>query len=74
MVLVEDSIAEWTPYIRAEYLKANPTTAPSAFDWYNIELSALSQEVFLTIVLTFALTFIGLYIGSMLKKTAKSQK
>ena len=74
IVLVEDSIVEWAPYFRADYLKANPTATPSAFDWYNIELAAVGQEVFLAVVLTFAFTFIGLYIGSMLKKTQKSQK
>jgi len=72
VVLVEDATVEWIPYIRADYLKANPTATPSAFDWYNIELSALGSEVFLTVVLAFALSFIGLYIGSMLKKPAKS--
>jgi len=74
MVLVENSIVEWTTYFRADYLKANPTAAPSAFDWYNIELAGLSQEVFLAVVLTFAFTFIGLYIGSTLKRSQKSQK
>ncbi len=72
MVLIEASIAEWAPYIRADYLKANPTATPSALDWYNIELAALSQEIFLIIVLSFVFTFIGLYIGSMLKKPAKT--
>jgi len=74
MVLAEDSIVEWTPYTRAEYLRTNPTASPSALDWLNIELSALSQEMFLVIVLAFAITFIGLYIGSMLKRPVKSQK
>jgi hypothetical protein len=72
MVLIENSIVEWAPMFRADYLKVNPTATPSAFEWYNIELSALSSEVFLVVVLVLALTFIGLYIGSMLKKPKKS--
>jgi len=71
-VLIEDAVVEWTPYIRADYLKANPTATPSAFDWYNIELSALASEVFITVVLMLPITFIGLYIGSTLKKPTKT--
>jgi len=74
VVLIENATVEWTPYIRADYLKANPTAAPSAFDWYNIEKMALSSEIFLGVVLMLPITFIGLYIGSMLKKPATSQK
>lgn len=72
MVLIEDAVVEWAPYIRADCLKANPAAAPSAFDWYNIQLSTPSSEVFLTVLLTFVITFIGLYIGSMLKKPTKT--
>jgi hypothetical protein len=72
MVLIEDTVVEWAPYISADYLKANPAATPSAFDWYNIQLSTLSSEVFLTVLLTFVITSIGLYIGSMLKKTTKT--
>lgn len=72
LVLIEASIAEWAPYIKADYLTANPTVNPSAFDWYNIQLSALGQEVFITVVVVFVFTFIGLYIGSQLKKPTKT--
>jgi len=71
-VLIEDAIVEWVPYYRAEYLKANPSATPTAFDWYNIQLSALSQEVFAAVALMLAFTFIGLYIGSTLRKTTKT--
>jgi len=73
-VLIEDAIVEWAPYYRAEYLKVNPTATPTAFDWYNIQLSALSTEVFAAVALMLAFTFIGLYIGSQLKRPAQSQK
>jgi len=72
MVLIEDAVVEWAPYYRAEYPKVNSTATPTAFDWYNIQLSVLSQEVFLAVVLTLAFTFIGLYIGSVLKKPKRT--
>lgn len=70
--LVENATVEWAPYIRAEYLKANPTATPSASDWYYIERLELIAEDFIVVVLMLAITFIGLYIGSMLKKPTKS--
>jgi len=71
VTLIEDATVEWAPYIRAYYLKANPTATPSEFDWYNIELRALASESFLTVVVMLAITFIGLYIGSQLKKPTR---
>jgi hypothetical protein len=68
MVLVEDAVVEWAPYYKAEYLKANPTATPTAYDWYNIQLAALSMEVFAAAAVMLAFTFIGLYIGSTLKR------
>ena len=71
MVLVEDAVVEWAPYYKAEYLKANPTATPTASEWYNIQLSALSMEVFAAAAVMLAFTFIGLYIGSTLKRPTK---
>jgi len=72
LILVENASMEWTPMIREEYLKANPTANPSASDWYYIERLAILLEDFILVVFMFALSFIGLYIGSMLKKPTKS--
>jgi len=64
--------ADWTPKIKEEYMKSNPTATPSTSDWYYIEKFFLTLENFIVVVLVLAITFIGLYIGSMLKKPAKS--
>jgi len=66
--------ADWTPKIKAEWLTANPTATPSAFEWYYIENLVLNVAIFSAIVLALALGFIGLYIGSMLKKPKKHNK
>lgn len=72
MVLMDDAVVEWAPYYRAEYLKANPTATPTAFEWYNIQLAGLSMEGFAAAALMLVFTFVGLYIGSMLKRTARA--
>jgi len=72
LIIMENATVEWVPMFRAEYLKANPTADPSAFDWYYIQRLQLIAEDFMLAVFMFALSFIGLYIGSMLKKPTKS--
>jgi len=72
LILVENASMEWAPMVREEYLKANPTANPSAFDWYYIERLAILSEDFTLAIFIFALCFIGLYIGSTLKKPTKS--
>jgi len=72
MVLLDDAVVEWTPYYKAEYLKANPTATPTAYEWYNIQLAALGMEGFAAAAVMLIFTFIGLYIGSQLKKTTKT--
>jgi hypothetical protein len=72
-VLIENAAsADWTPMVRENYLKANPGASPSTSDWYYIERLALVQDDFINVVLMFAIAFIGLYIGSILKKPART--
>jgi hypothetical protein len=72
-VLIENAAsADWTPMVREDYLKANPGASPSTSDWYYIERLALVQDDFINVVLLFAIAFIGLYIGSILKKPART--
>jgi cation transport ATPase len=72
-VLIENAAsADWTPMVREDYLKANPGASPSTSDWYYIERLALVQDDFINVVLMFAIAFIGLYIGSILKKPART--
>jgi hypothetical protein len=72
MVLIDDAVVEWAPYYKAEYLKTNPTATPTAYEWYNIQLAALNMESFAAAALMLAFTFIGLYIGSTIRKPAKT--
>jgi len=72
MTLADDAAVEWAPYYKAEYLKTHPTAQPTAFEWYNIQLAALTMEGFAAAAAMLVFTFIGLYIGSMLKKPTKT--
>jgi len=73
LVLIENAASgDWTPMIKEEYMKANPTATPSTTDWYYIERLAIIQDDFIDVVLMLAITFSGLYIGSTLKKPTKT--
>jgi hypothetical protein len=60
---------DWTAWVKASY---TGTTPSSASEWYAVESMYLSSQVVLNVVLVLVLAFIGLYIGSMLKRPAKS--
>lgn len=73
LVLIENAASgDWTPMVKETYLDTNPTATPSTTDWYYIERLAIIQDNFLNVVLILAITFMGLYIGSTLKKPAKT--
>jgi hypothetical protein len=59
----------WTTWVHQTYLDANPGANPSTFDWYAIASMYLGSQVVLNVVLVLVLAFIGLYIGSMFKRT-----
>lgn len=64
--------ADWTPKNKAEWLTMNPAATPTAFEWYYIENLVLNLAIFISIIFALVLGFIGLYIGSTLKKPAKT--
>ena len=66
--------ADWAPYIKETYEAANPGSTLSTLDWFIVELMALSQVMFLNVVIVLVLGFIGLYVGSMLRRPVKSGK
>jgi len=62
----------WTTWVHETYLDSNPGANPSVFDWYAIGSMYLGSQVVLNVVIVLVLAFIGLYIGSMFKRPAKS--
>jgi hypothetical protein len=73
LVLIENAASgDWTPMIRRNYMDAYPDATPSTSDWYYIERLAIIQDDFINVILMLAITFTGLYIGTTLKKPAKT--
>lgn len=73
LVLIENAASgDWTPMIRRNYMDAYPDATPSTSDWYYIERLAIIQDDFINVILMLAITSTGLYIGTTLKKPAKT--
>jgi hypothetical protein len=61
--------ADWTAWVKQEYTGTAPS---SAFEWYAVEGMVLGSRVFLNVVIVLVLGFVGLYVGSMFKRPAKT--
>jgi hypothetical protein len=59
----------WDTWVQEAYTGTPPS---SAFEWYAVEATFLGSQIVLNMVIVLVLGFIGLYIGSMLKRPAKS--
>jgi len=73
-LIVPGSVADWGLSVKEEYLAANPGADLSTFEWVTLEYMYLDMFSFLMVGLALVLGFIGLYIGSMLRRPAKSRK
>ena len=68
------SYADWAPTVKEAYQTAHPETTLSTYEWVIVESMALSQMMFINVVMGLVLAFIGLYAGSMLRRPVKSGK
>jgi hypothetical protein len=65
----------WKEWVHDAYIDANPDALvhlPSKFDWFAIGSIYLGVQVVVNVVIVLVLAFIGLYVGSMFKRPAKS--
>jgi hypothetical protein len=62
------ALADWNPLVRESYQAANPGSTLSTSEWLSVEDLAITQTIFLYVVMVLVLAFIGLYAGSMLRK------
>jgi hypothetical protein len=69
VVMETAATADWTAWVKKEYTGTPPS---SAFEWYAVEGMFLASQVFLNVVIVLVLGFVGLYVGSMFKRPAKS--
>ncbi|HVP15940.1 MAG TPA: hypothetical protein VMT42_01060 [candidate division Zixibacteria bacterium] len=63
---------DWTPLVKQNYQTANPGKTLTTSQWWSVEQAALGEVIALNLSLGIVLSFIGLYIGSMLRKSRKS--
>jgi len=68
------ALGDWTPAVKEAIQKAHPTSTFSTSQWVTLESMALTQTVAINMVMAIVFGFIGLYVGSMLRRPAKSQK
>jgi hypothetical protein len=68
------ALADWNPLVKESYQAANPGSTLSTSEWLSLEDWAITQTIFLYVVMVLVLAFIGLYAGSMLRKPKKNQK
>jgi hypothetical protein len=69
VIMETAAMTDWTAWVKEEYTGTAPS---SAFEWYAVEGMFLGYQVFLNVVIVLALGFVGLYIGSMFKRPAKT--
>ena len=65
---------DFTQWVHETYQEANPTASLSTFEWYVIGGLFIGSQMFMNAITLVPLSFIGLYVGSMLRKTVKSPK
>lgn len=68
------ALADWGTKAKEEFQAANPGKTLSTSEWLTWEYMYLDVFTFLMVGMTLVLGAIGLYVGSMLRKPAKSQK
>lgn len=73
-IIVPAAIADWGLSVKEEYLAANPGATLSTAEWVTWEMMYLDMFTFLMVGMALVLGFIGLYVGSTLRRPAKSQK
>lgn len=66
------TLADWGPKVKEEFQAANPGTTLSTAEWVNWEMMCLDIFMFIVVGMVLVLGLIGLYVGSMLRRPAKS--
>ena len=71
-IIVPAAVADWGLSVKEEYLAMNPGATLSTSEWVTWEYMSLDMFTFLMVCVALVSGFIGLYIGSMLRRPAKS--
>jgi len=74
VITVPASIADWGLSVKEDYLAKYPGTTLSTSEWVTWEMMFQDVFAFLLVGMALVLSLIGLYIGSMFRRPAKSGK
>jgi hypothetical protein len=70
VVVFQPTLADWGLFAKETYLEASRGTTVSTLEWFLYDLSRRGN-MFFNIILVAALGIIGLYVGSMPKKSSR---
>jgi hypothetical protein len=64
---------DFTNWFHENYQESNPTASLTTFEWFLVGGLFIGSQMFMNAIVLFLLSFIGLFAGSMLRKTKKTQ-
>jgi len=65
---------DFTKWFHETYQESNPTASLTTFEWFLVGGPFIGSQMFMNVIVLFPFSLIGLYAGSMLRKTAKKQE
>ena len=60
---------DFTNWVHESYQESNPTASLTTFEWFLIGGLFIGSQMFMNTIVLFLFSLIGLFIGTMLKKT-----
>ena len=65
---------DFTKWFHETYQESNPTTSLTTFEWFLVGGPFIGSQMFMNVIVLFPFSLIGLYAGSLLRKTIKKQE
>jgi hypothetical protein len=63
---------DFTHWVHETYQESNPTSSSTAFEWFLVGGLFIRSQMFMNVIILFLFNLIGLFAGSMLRKTEKN--
>lgn len=63
---------DFTHWVHETYQESNPTSSLTAFEWFLVGGLFIGSQMFMNVIILFLFSLIGLFAGSMLRKTEKN--
>jgi mannose/fructose/N-acetylgalactosamine-specific phosphotransferase system component IIC len=63
---------DFTLWVHETYQESNPTSSLTTFEWFLVGGLFIGSQMFMNVIVLFLFSLIGLFAGSMLRKTEKN--